>query len=161
MDLGNDNDLILGIIPINARNSRTLMEWREIHHYFRALSFAVNQISEKDTYEKASQLFDSEPASLKRDRFIESCFWERRAEFYYQFDFKSHYSDLLFALRQAIEKGYPSAHLYYKLGSLYLQKKNFTEAQKSLCAALRIEPGYSEALQALRLVEDRIKETKN
>ena len=86
------------------------------------------------------------------DRFLESCYWEKASEFYYQHGYQDHYQDIANALQQAIKKGYPSAHLYYKLGCLYLRKKNFMDARAAFETALKEEPQYKDVIEAEQLL---------
>ena len=84
---------------------------------------------------------------VQGDPFLESCFWERRGEFYYHYGYQEHYADQVEALRQAIQRGYPAAHLYFKLGSLLLRKGDRMGALEAFRAALKANP-RDEAAQA-------------
>jgi tetratricopeptide (TPR) repeat protein len=146
---------VLGIIPITQENFKTLFSWVKAHHYFRQLSLAFDNISEEKTYLAADQILNQRPSFCQGDRFLESCFWERRAQFYYDYRFELHYNDQVSALRQAIDKGYPAAHLYYDLGCLLLRKGNFERARSNFQTALRIEPGYTDVLNAMEYLNKK------
>ncbi|HTA76192.1 MAG TPA: hypothetical protein VK791_03425, partial [bacterium] len=143
------SETVLGIIPISPRNQKTLFGWVEALHYFRRVSLALDSISENKTYEKADRVLSEPPACVTADRFLESCYWERRAQFYYDYRFETHYDDQVDALRQAVVRGYPAAHLYYDLGCLLARRRHSKEALSDFKTALRIEPGYLSVINAM------------
>lgn len=146
-------EMALGILPVEERTGPTLALWKEAHHYFRSLSAAINSIREDRSYHSAEDLFHRKPAFLAEDPFLEACYWERRAEFFYQYDYRHHLEDQLSALRQAIQAGYPAAHLNYKLGCLLMRHREFQASRQALRAALRTEPGNQDVLDALTLLD--------
>ncbi len=143
------SETVLGIIPISPTNRQTLSAWAEAHHYFRRLSLVLDGISENKTYQIADRVLKEPPAIVAADRFLESCYWERRAQFYYDYHFETHYEDQVDALRQALVLGYPAAHLYYDLGCLLARKGHLEEALSDFKTALRIEPDYLNVINAM------------
>jgi len=150
------SECILGIIPIDEKNKDVIKTWVQAHHYFRQVSLALDNISEKNTYHMADRILNQPPASISSDRFLESCYWERRAQFYYDYHFETHYDDQVAALKQAVAQGYPAAHLYYDLGCLSARKGQVQQALSDFKTALRVEPNYSDVLSAM----DYFKTTK-
>jgi len=146
-----EKNLVLGVIPLTDPNRAIVGNWILAHHYFRALNEAIFNITNPASYQKAQALFEQEPIFFKKDRFLESCYWERRGEFYYDYAFDLHYQDHLNALRQSIEKGYPAAQLYFKLGSLLLRKGDRKGALAAFRAALKVDPRYEAAQSGLNL----------
>lgn len=159
-DLPDERNITLGVIPVQERNKETLGRWIQAHHYFRQLDLLFGNIGGSRSYALAEKTLDQRPSFLNDDRFLESCYWELHAEFYYRYNYQNHYEDMLFDLRQAIEKGYPSAHLYYKSGSLLLRKSRFVQSREAFQGALREEPHYAQALDALSIL-DRLEKQKN
>jgi hypothetical protein len=145
--------LLLGLIPMNAPNQPILARWTQAHHYFRQLSRETNNISESQTYSAARAAFDQPVSWIQGDRFLESCYWDKRAEFDYYYNYQAHYEDQLHALRQAVARGYPAANLNYKLGSLLLRKKEFPEARRAFEAALRADPQDKDVQDALGILD--------
>lgn len=145
---------LLGIIPLNGRNRATLEAWHRAHAYFRKLSFEINDISESHTYNLAQETFFNRPSEIKNDRFLESCYWEKLSEFDYNYHFQEHYEDQVEALRAALQKGYPASHLYFKLGSLLMRKKRFTESRQALESAWRLDPQNPEILNARNVLDE-------
>jgi len=146
-------EMVLGLIPITDKNRPLLSRWVEAHRYFRRLTWESINVSEDRSYAEAVKVFNEMPPPLAQDRFLEACYWENRAEFYYDFNYQLHYDDQVHALRQAIDKGYPAAHLYYKLGSLWMRKGKFQEAHGAFEAGLRQEPRNSQILQTLDVLQ--------
>lgn len=155
-----DGDNMLGIFEVNETNNAALARWVSAQRYFHKLDLECSDISIPKTYEAARQTLLEGPALAAGDRMLESCYWEKVSEFYYHNGFQGHYGDVVYALQQAIQKGCPAAHLYYKLGSLYLRKKNFSGARKAFDAALKIEPNYADVLSAKNLLSEMEKGLK-
>lgn len=157
-DLGQNDpvspELSLGIIPLRPENRQRLERWRLAHRYFRQVSLAVNSISEPRTYAQARDLFEQVPSWVLRDPFLLSCYWEKKAQFFYDYDFKEHYEDQCDALRHALA-GLPAFHLHFQLGCLLMRRGHWAEAEKELRAALAQRPGDLSVLNALRVLEDR------
>jgi tetratricopeptide (TPR) repeat protein len=130
----------------------TLGRWVSIQRYFHQLDLQAANINLPRTYQTTLQTLAEGETQASGDRFLESCYWEKASEFYYQHDYRNHYDEITQSLRLAIEKGYPAAHLYYKLGCLYLRKNRFKEAQQAFDAALVQDPQFEEALDAKRLL---------
>lgn len=155
-DLGKNNpedpEMLLGTFPVNTRNEKTLALWVDAHHYFRDLSWKINSINEDKTYRAADLLFSQKPEEIAEDPFLEASYWDRRAEFFYYYNFKSHYTDQVEALEMAL-RGYPSAYLSYKLGSLFARKGQYQKAREAYEKSLRASPGDPKVLAALTLLQ--------
>ena len=146
-------EAVLGLLPVTDTTRPILGRWVEAHRYFRRLTWEFNSVSEDKTYAEAQRVFTDIPRVIGEDRFLESCYWETRAEFDYTFNYQAHYEDMVAALRQAITGGYPAAHLYYKLGSLLMRKRAFGPAHGAFEAALRQEPDNQQVLDALNFLK--------
>jgi hypothetical protein len=154
LDEKNDaQNLVLGVVPMNAANRGILENWISAHHFFRKLNAAILNVANPQSYQNAAELLGQEPAFFQKDRFLEACYWERRGEFYYDYSYQAHLQDHLDALHQAIQKGYPAAHLYFKLGSLLLRKGDRLGAGSAFKAALKADPQYEAAQVGLNLAQ--------
>jgi 4-amino-4-deoxy-L-arabinose transferase-like glycosyltransferase len=156
-DLPGAPGLLMGVLPVNEKTIATLQRWRDAHRYFRQLSFDMLDISEPRTYSAASDLFQRRPPALGLDPFLEACYWEKLSDFYYNFDFRDHYEDQVHALGQAIERGYTASHLYYRLSSLLIRKRRFTEAKTLLQTALRLYPRDEDIQTVWSLLQEQEK----
>jgi hypothetical protein len=84
------------------------------------------------------------------DPFLESCFWEKMAE--------NDYGDLNYgaqveALQEALEKGYPAAHLYNGLGALYFRHGLWKEARQAFEKALQCPVNHTSAAAGLQMLD--------
>ncbi len=149
---------LLGLIPVNPDNRALLTRWTQAHHYFRELSRGIFNIQGDATCLAAENLIEQPPSILQGDRFLESCYWRRRAQFYYDHNYAVHYQDQLDALKQAVAEGYPTSDLDYQLGSLLLRKKEWRDSRAAFEAALRLNPGDPDVKSALNLLTFREKE---
>jgi tetratricopeptide (TPR) repeat protein len=91
---------------------------------------------------------------FKGDPFLESCFWEKIAE--------NDYGDRdapaqIAALRNAVQKGIPAAHLFNDLGALYFRIGDLKEAQKAYRQALQCPFNHTSAAAGLRFLGDSLK----
>jgi hypothetical protein len=154
LDEKNDaKNLVLGVAPMTTANQMILKDWVSAHHFFRKLNAAILNVANPQSYQNAAELLGQEPAFFQKDRFLEACYWERRGEFYYDYSYQAHLEDHLDALHQAIQKGYPAAHLYFKLGSLLLRKGDRLGASSAFKAALKADPQYEAAQVGLNLAQ--------
>ena len=56
-------------------------------------------------------------------------------------------------LKWAIEKGYPTANLYFKLGNFYFQDHQFNEARQAYLMAEGCHPNYTNANGVLHYMD--------
>ncbi len=149
-----DDDLEIGFIPIVAREGPRLENWVKANQWFQKGDFEFTGVSNPRSYQEALQYWLHPPSFMAKDRFLQTCYWERLAEFYYYRDFENHYSLQVDALKQAVTAGYPAAHLYYDLGCLLLRKKNYPESKKVLESSLRSDPNNPKVKNALKLLAE-------
>jgi len=71
---------------------------------------------------------------------LESCFWEKTAQFYYYV--QNHFPEHLRAAELAATRGYPAPHLYAKWAELLLLSGNKPEAEKARLKAKELEALY-------------------
>jgi hypothetical protein len=98
-------------------------------------------------------LFDRYRGNFQGDPFLEACFFEKVAEQEYGDRDLQGQSQ---ALRLAVEKGLPAAHLFNDLGALYLRSQKYGEAKKCFERALQSPGGRTSAragLEALEVME--------
>ncbi len=147
---GNDQ-LTMGIFPITAQEGPRLEKWITMNLWLQKGDWEYRNVSNTQSYQEALQYWLNPPDFLKEDRFLETCYWERLAEFYYERGYETHYFVQLDALKHAVTDGYPAPHLYYDLGCLLLRRKNFAESRKAFEKALRGEPHNPDVKYALKL----------
>ncbi len=149
-DLSDDGGLAVGIVPITEENKERLQIWLVAHQYFHELNIQAEGIlNNKKLYEKALEDLSDNPVILQKDRFLESIYGEWRAQYHYDPMSISRNIDLI---QQVIAKGYPSAHLYYKLGSFYWASRQKEKAEKAFKEANQCPFNATQSMQALRLL---------
>jgi hypothetical protein len=149
-DLSSDGGLAVGIIPLAPDGHYLFNQWLEAHRYFHALNLQAEEILNRpDLYAAALGKLPEGEKWMGRDPFLESLFGERRAQYHYG---AGGYEANEALLRETIQKGYPAAHLYFKLGNfLWLEGKK-QAAKEAYAQAARQEPHLTQAAQALALL---------
>ena len=148
LDLG-DGGWMLWVIDITEKNRPVFRQWREAS---RSLNDYINGIYQNfslvddHSHSKVLDLLNQDYPLFKNDPFLESCYDEKK-------------SDLLFRiglipeatqnLNQAIQKGYPSANLFYSLGVLRLIENNRPEAQIAFQKACLAPLNFTQSAQFL------------
>jgi len=151
---GGDDQLAVGLIPVTAAEGPRFEKWITMNLWLQKGDWEYRNVSNTQSYQEALQYWLTPPNFLKGDKFLETCYWERLAEFYYERGYETHYDVQLGALKHAVNDGYPLPHLYYDLGCLLLRRKNFTESRKAFEKALRGDPHNPDVKYALKIQEE-------
>ena len=148
-----DGGMAVGIIPINDDNRDTFRKWNQAHEIFHGLSVqAENILNNKTEYQRAESELPVYSSLMSRDPFLECCFDEWSAQYHYG---KS-YEKNIEAIQRAIQKGYPAAHLFYKLGGFYWLNGQYREAKDAYEEAANQRPNFTAASQAAKNMEEWI-----
>ncbi len=151
-DLGMpDGGLILGIIPMTQKNVGILQKWVQTYPFFRNMDFEWLNLAD---FMKGSHLlenFSKVKPFLAGDRFLESCYWEKTGEVLYR---DRAFPHDLEAYQKAAGEGYPSAHLFYKIGSIQLRKNQFALARENFRKAEKAPLNLTRTGDALRMTDD-------
>ena len=152
-----DGGLMLAVFPFPSTHSEILNRWmgadRACHDLTPLVFDNRDYKSRKPVLEKLYSLYPL----FEGDRFLESCFWEKIAENEYG---DRNYDGQINAFKQAIEKGYPTAHLYNDLGALFFRHSRFPEARKSFERALKCSFNYTSAAAGLKALDETEKTGK-
>jgi hypothetical protein len=147
-DLSEDGGMAVGVVPLTPENRPTFERWLKVHSHFHRLNREAEDIlNNKARYTEALQRLSSGYGMMEGDPFLESVFGEWVA----QYHFDDSYGKNVQVIEAAIQKGYPAAHLYYKLGNFSWLNKDFARAEVAYQKACRLEPGdvaFRETLQA-------------
>ncbi len=138
-DFSRDGNRALGIIQVNPSNRGTVLKWASADRAFRDMNWAIDHVYERDCLEVADRKIRENYPLIKGDPFLESCFWEKAAYFYYYIG--GHFPEHLHATELAVSKGYPASHLYKKLAEL-----RGLAGKKDLAQAALKKEGESERL---------------
>jgi tetratricopeptide (TPR) repeat protein len=146
-----DGGLILWTMPVNPENRESLRGWKKASDAFQA----APGVSEEDLLRG---LLSAYPA-YQGDPFLESCFLEKEADLVYRISGFKDYQKPIELLNRAIQRGYPSAHLYLKLGSFYMMSGDSPAARRAFEKALKAPLDRTQARQYLTLMPIKKKRT--
>jgi tetratricopeptide (TPR) repeat protein len=147
--------LMLGIVPLTAENRGTFQKWAKIHDSFQKLDW--DWLNLADGVKGEPYLPDLEPAKtlLAGEPFLTALYWEKIAGLLYR---DRAYPKDAQALQKALAEGVPSAHLYYKLGSILLRKNQLREARSILEKAVANPFNRTRSQEALQMLDEIEKE---
>ncbi len=147
-----DGGSAIGIISLTPQNREVFSKWALAHQYFHQLTIkAENTMNDQSQYLLTVQKLSEGLPLMANDPFLESCYGEWVAQYHFGTDFGPN----IRALHRAIEKGYPAANLYYKLGNFYLLNRQPQEARQAYLMAARSVPNYTNVQDALSYLESR------
>ena len=131
--------LMVGIIPLNGENQALFGHLARAHKFFHQLSVESEiDFYNKAVYQQSIQNLDSGYPLVENDRFLESCYGEWVAQYF----FGPSYSENIAALQRAIQKGYPAAHLYQRLSDILAGQGRPAESEKAHIKALQAAPHF-------------------
>jgi hypothetical protein len=147
-----DGGFLLGVIPLPSAHPEILSRWIRANGTSHSLAGAV--FDHHDWKSRAVVLKNLQALhfAFEGDRFLESCYWEKVAENEYA---DRNYEAQVEALRQALRKGYPAAHLYNGLGALLLRRSHLQEARDCFQKAVECKLNHTSAATALELMKQR------
>ena len=141
-----DGGSAVGIISLTPQNMKIFSKWVIAHDYFHQLSItAENTMNNQSEYLSTIQKLSEGIPLIAGDHFLEACFGEWVAQYHFGSDFGPNIQ----AIHRAIEKGYPTANLYYKLGNFYLINHQAKEAHHAYLMAAKSNPNYTNVKDVL------------
>lgn len=131
--------LMVGIITLNDRNRATFNYWAKADQFFHQLSVeSENDFYSKTAYRQSLQELNSGYSLVERDRFLESCYGDWVAQYF----FSPTYSENIAAIKRAVQRGYPACHLYQELSDLLAGQGRALEAEQAHQEALAHRPNF-------------------
>ncbi len=141
-----EGGLVVGILPVTDANEGLFSRWKEAHDYFGTLNLEAEQVANSQAeYQKTLSQLPEGYAWVAGDPFLESIYGEWLAQYHYGAD----YSKNIEVLRRAVTRGYPAAHLYFKLGNFLWADGKTGEARRAYARSLALDPEETGAAQAL------------
>lgn len=141
-----DGGSVVGLIPITPQNQEALLSWVPVARYFHGLGIeAENMMNNGGEYQEALRKLPAGYVLLKGDPFLESCYGEWMAQYHEGSGFEWNIQ----ALQRAVQKGYRTANLYYKLGSFYYWNRQPEKARQAYLMAAQCRPNYTNAKEVL------------
>ncbi len=150
-----DGGEMLAVIPLDDSNRDLFARWIKAYPAFRQLDWGWLELADFQKGENHLADFSRVKPLLQDDPFLLSIYWEKTAELLYR---DKAYPHDVEALGQAIHEGVPSAHFYYKRGSIELRKNLFAQAEADLTQALQTDGNRTLAAQALGMARELEKE---
>jgi len=142
---------MLGIIPLEPDNWETFRHWVRVYPFFRDLDWCLLNMSDGMKRKPLVAGFREVKPLLAGDPFLQECYWEKVEELFHR---DREYKEDVESFQKAIQEGYPSAHLYYNLGSIQLRKNEFEKARQSLARALRAPLNLTQAAAAIAMANE-------
>ncbi len=141
-----DGGSVVGIIPVTPQDQGVLLSWIPVARYFHRLSVEAENMMNNDVeYRQAMERLPLGYAFLQNDPFLESCYGEWVAQYHEG----SSLNWNIEAIQGALQKGYRTANLYYKLGNFYYWNREPDKAKQAYFMAARCRPNYTNAGQVL------------
>lgn len=141
-----DGGLAVGIIPLEKKDKEIMIHWMLAQDYVHQLGVqSENMMNNQEFYQSVvRKLLDGYPI-VEADPFLESIYGEWFAQYHFTHGLERNIS----ALRRAVEKGYPTANLYYKLGNFLFLNRQLPEAHRAYLMAAGCKPNYTNATEIL------------
>ncbi len=146
-----DGGLMLGVIPITRQNIGVLQNWVRVYPFFRDMDFEWLNLADFMKGTRLLEEFSKVKPLITGDRFLESCYWEKTGEILYR---DRAYPLDLQAFQKALQEGFPTAHLYYKIGSIQLRKNQFDQARESFHKAEMAPLNLTQSVKALQMGDE-------
>jgi len=152
-----DGGAVVGIIPITSENRKVFTQWTQAHEYFRGLSLeAENAMNDQDLYARQVERLPAGYSLMEGDKFLESVYGEWVAQYHIGPSLDPNVQ----AIRRALQKGYPAANLYFKLGNFLAAENKRAEAEQAFAQALKCQPNHTQALLYLKSLMDQMESPK-
>ena len=134
--------MVLGVIPVNDKNREVFRKWKNANEYIHDLSIQSEEIaSDKKKYADALNELPKGYQLMQGDPLLESVFGEWLAQYHWASDHRQN----VIVIQRAINRGYPCALLYAKLGEFLFLDHRLPEAKTAFEKALNCHPNQTEA----------------
>ncbi len=151
-----DGGLALGIIPLTPQNRELFLGWIKINDYLHALGVrSENMMNNPKLYDSVLTRLPGGYALMGGDPFLESLYGEWAAQYHYSKGLGENTA----ALQRALAKGYPSPHLYFKLGNIYYLEGDMKNAREAYRNAVKTLPNFTAAQAVLNYMDNPHKTT--
>ena len=143
--------LMLGVLPLPVSRPEVLNKYIEAEQASHSLT---GQVYDNHDWKSSKPILQSLAGLyplFKGEPFLESCFWEKIAEYDYH---DREYSAQVQALQKALARGIPAAHLYNSLGALYMRRGYWEMARKNFQQAIHCGLNHTSAAAGLAALEE-------
>ncbi len=140
-----DGGWMLWVAPVTPATRPDFEKWRAASHAYEGCPY-------KDPWVLLPLLQKAEPA-FEGDPFLQSCYWEKLSDLSFRVSGFKDSVDSLKYLKTAIQKGYPAANLFWRLGSFYAQTGDGEDARWAFGKALHAPMDLTDAPRDLASLE--------
>ncbi len=142
-----DGGSVVGIFNLTKENRAVFWKWSKAQLFFHTLGLeAENSMDDLEKYSRQVAQLPSGYALMEGDPFLESVYGEWVAQYHMGLNLKPNEA----ALERAVQKGYPAANLYFKLGTFFETDRRNPEARMAFSQALLCQPNRTQAAEYLR-----------
>jgi hypothetical protein len=136
-----DGGQMLWVMPVTPEKTGVLSKWQAASQSFCCFPGRYYGILREN--------LAASYASYQGDPFLESCYWEKLADYDYKNSGFKETQKAIEDLTQGVLRGYPSAHLYQKLGVFYIMQSNLPEARENFKKAISAPLDLTQSRQLL------------
>jgi tetratricopeptide (TPR) repeat protein len=148
-----DGGLGLGLFPLDSLPPQTLKSWLSADSAFGETAYVFLNRPTGTGYQRVLQALGQSESLMRGDPFLESCFWEKAYYLYLQNSAfgdrqkAENFKNSLEALRQALDQGYPAAHLLNEYGAYLMMMGDRAGAAKAFQKSIQANPAFEPALE--------------
>ena len=151
--------LMLGVIPVEAAGLETVTRWRQADQAFRKIVWRARNMPPENSGEEVFRMLPEIYPLAMGDAYLESLYWEMVFDFhrweniYGDKNAGVHYPASFSAIRNGIQKGYPTAYFFNELGGFLAIEKDYRGAKEAFSRASHSKINFTPAIENLRKLE--------
>ncbi len=142
-----DGGMMLWVLPLDPSQQETFAGWQKASLALKPFIFqSLSYVHGRPWRQVLEALAEAEP-SFRGDPLLRSFYWEKMADTYLRLglDFPA----AIRSLQTGLDEGVPSAHLYYRLGTLYAVSRENAKSQTYFSKAAHSPFNQTNASQFL------------
>jgi 4-amino-4-deoxy-L-arabinose transferase-like glycosyltransferase len=150
-----DGGLVLGLFRLNKTDPGMISDWLVANRMWKKVAYSFIQRPTGTLYEGVMENLSRSSAQITGDAFLRSVYWEKayylhlQDSLYGSKDKRRNLKQAFLNLQSAIQQGYPAAHLWNELGSVYLAAGNLSEARLAFQQAMKAPINQTPAAENL------------
>jgi len=154
-----EDEWMMGIIPIEPEDRPTVVRWAEADKAFRKVVWFAANVPENRDRSEVFQKLPEAYLSTQGDPMLESLYWEMVFDFHRWeniFGDKNtsvHFPAGVSSIRNALKRGYPTAYFYNEWGGFLMIEKNYKGAREAFLKAINSKVNFTPAQDNLRALD--------
>jgi hypothetical protein len=146
-----DGPLALGIFPITSEIIPMIEPWKKASLLFHQVSSQSYQLPRSAVHSSLTELLAQNETLTQGDPYLESAFWETM---YFNHCADGKFGEAFYDLQMILQKGYPAAHVYSELGTLYYHHHEPEMAKKMFEKAIQLGGPNTDAENNLSFLKN-------